>query len=168
MATTDDILDDAELAKSYITNSNMSDDSKKAYLKLINITTMATNGISPEEKIQMMTEAIQLLAVTQGMFMSTIDERIDKAIERSNEEKCSNCKAMKYTNAMEQKEREQKIIEKYKQQMGIKNNSIENRSWSEVLKVMLTKPYIYIFGCIVCFSPYSVEIIKQVFAFCSK
>lgn len=58
MATTKDMLDDAELAKSYITNSSMSDDYKKTYIKLINLTTLATNGISPEEKIQKMTEAI--------------------------------------------------------------------------------------------------------------
>ena len=53
-----EIVDDAELAKSYITSSSMSDDYKKAYIKLLNITTMATNGLSPEDKIQKMTEAI--------------------------------------------------------------------------------------------------------------
>lgn len=51
MALTKEITDDAELAKIYITNSTMSDDYKKVYLKLIGITTLATNGISPEEKI---------------------------------------------------------------------------------------------------------------------
>lgn len=51
MATTKEMLDEAELAKSYVAGSDMSDDSKRTYLRLINITTEATNGISPEQKI---------------------------------------------------------------------------------------------------------------------
>ena len=101
MATTKDILDDAELAKSYITSSNMSDDYKRTYLKLINITTMATNGISPEEKIQKMTEAIQLLAVTQGMFISNIDNKIEEAVAIANKVQCNECKAMKHAIQVE-------------------------------------------------------------------
>jgi hypothetical protein len=58
MATTKVIFDDAELAKSYITNSKLSDEYKRLYLRLINLSTLATNGISPEEKIQRMTECI--------------------------------------------------------------------------------------------------------------
>lgn len=106
MATTKDILDDAELAKSYITSSNMSDDYKRTYLKLINITTMATNGISPEEKIQKMTEAIQLLAVTQGMFISNIDTKIEETVAIANKAQCNNCKAMKHAISVEQKEKD--------------------------------------------------------------
>ena len=84
MATTKDMIDDAELAKSYITNSEMSDDYKRTYIKLINLSTLATNGISPEEKIQRMTECIQLLAITQGMFMAGINEKIDSAVQKAN------------------------------------------------------------------------------------
>jgi len=51
MSTTKEILDDADLAKTCIANSSMSNEYKKAYLKLINISTTATNGISIEEKI---------------------------------------------------------------------------------------------------------------------
>jgi len=51
MSTTKDMIDDAEFAKTRIANSNMSDNYKKLYIKLINLTTTATNGISPEEKI---------------------------------------------------------------------------------------------------------------------
>lgn len=79
-----EIVDDAELAKSYITSSSMSDDYKKAYIKLLNITTMATNGLSPEDKIQKMTEAIQLLAITQGMYMINIEKTIDDAVQKAN------------------------------------------------------------------------------------
>ena len=78
------IIDDAELAKSYITNSNLSDEYKRVYLKLISISTIATNGITPEEKIQKMTECIQLLAVTQGMYLANIDKKIETAIDNAN------------------------------------------------------------------------------------
>ena len=53
-----EIINSAELAKTYITNSELSDDYKKTYLRLINISTLATNGITVEEKIQKMTECI--------------------------------------------------------------------------------------------------------------
>lgn len=78
------ITDDAELAKSYITNSNLSDEYKRVYLKLISISTIATNGITPEEKIQKITECIQLLAITQGMYLANIDKKIQTAIDNAN------------------------------------------------------------------------------------
>lgn len=73
-------MDESELAKSYISNSDFDDDYKKQLLRLINTTTLTTNGISPEEKIQKMTEAIHLLAVSQVTFITKIDEKIEKSI----------------------------------------------------------------------------------------
>lgn len=64
MAATKEMLDEADIAKTYVVNSDMTDDQKHTYLKLIHITTEATNGISPEEKIQKMTEAILLLVAS--------------------------------------------------------------------------------------------------------
>lgn len=101
MSTPKEALDDAELAKSYITNSCLSDDYKRTYLRLINISTLATNGISVDEKIQKMTECIQLLAITQGMYLANIDEKIDTAIVKANSKKCQDCKAMTYANEIE-------------------------------------------------------------------
>ena len=80
MATPQEILDESEIAKSYINNSDFSDDYKRIFLKLINTATVATNGITPEEKIQMMTESVCLLAQTQVMLIKNIDEKIYKAI----------------------------------------------------------------------------------------
>jgi hypothetical protein len=51
MSTPKNILDDAELAKDYIVRSSMTDEYKRIYLRLINTSTLATNGISQEEKI---------------------------------------------------------------------------------------------------------------------
>jgi len=59
-----EIVEDAELAKSYVTGSDLDDDCKKSLLRLINISTLATNGLSVEEKIQKITEAIHGLVVS--------------------------------------------------------------------------------------------------------
>ena len=68
------------MAKSYVANSDLDDDYKKTLLRLIYISTLTTNGISPEEKIQKMTEAIHLLAISQVTFITKIDEKIEKSI----------------------------------------------------------------------------------------
>jgi formylmethanofuran dehydrogenase subunit E len=96
MAMTKDIIDDAELAKSRIANSNMSDEYKRMCFKLIHLSTTATNGISTEEKIQKMTEAIQLLATTQSLFVTEVDTKINVSVQKANRSQCLSCKAMKY------------------------------------------------------------------------
>ena len=169
MATTKEALDDAELAKSYITNSGLSDDYKRTYLRLINISTLATNGISADEKIQKMTECIQLLAVTQGMYLANIDRKIDTAIDRANRKQCQECKAMAHAVDVEQEKHDRQVLEQYKQQLGLVNNeqSVE-KTWSAVFKEVLSKPYIYVIGCVLAISPYGVEIIMTLLEFFGK
>mgnify|MGYP001772880264 CR=1 FL=1 len=114
MATTKEALDDAELVNSYITNPELSDAYKRTYLRLINISTLATNGISVDEKIQKMTECIQLLAVTQGMYLANIDQKIDTAIYRANRKQCQECKAMAHAVDVEQEKHDRQVLEQYK------------------------------------------------------
>ena len=163
MSTTKDMLDDAEFAKSRIANSNMSDDYKRLYFKLISLTTMATNGISPEEKIQKMTEAIQLLAVTQSMFVTEVDTKINVSVQKANRSQCLSCKAMKYVEDMEEKEEHQRILDEYKQTLGIDDSQtgVVNRedTWSGVIKKVITMPYPYIAIAVLGFSPYGSSII---------
>ena len=171
MSMSKQITDDAELAKSYITNSNLSDEYKRAYLKLINISTLATNGITPEEKIQKMTECIQLLAVTQGMYLASIDRKIETAIEKANIRQCSNCKAMHHANYVEQQEHEKEIIGKYLESIGYdesQNQQQAELSWTNVFKQALIKPYIYVVACLLIISPYGVEITKLILQFFGK
>lgn len=60
------MINQAELAKAKIVNSGyLDDDSKKNLLNIVAITTQATNGISPEEKIQKMTESVLMLTISQ-------------------------------------------------------------------------------------------------------
>ena len=170
MATTKEALDDAELAKSYITNSGLSDDYKRTYLRLINISTLATNGISVDEKIQKMTECIQLLAVTQGMYLANIDRKIDTAIDRANRKQCQECKAMAHAVDVEQEKHDRQILEQYKEQLGLNNKAATSveKTWSDVFKEVLSKPYIYVIGCLLAISPYGVEIIKTILEFFEK
>ena len=84
MAITKEMFDEAELAKGYITNSDLAEDQKLTYLRLINITAEATNGISPEQKIQKMTEAILLLAAAQAKYIIGLDDKINMAAARAN------------------------------------------------------------------------------------
>jgi len=58
MAISKEILEETEFAKNHLLQSNLDDKCKKSLLRLINISTLATNGISLEEKVQKVTEAI--------------------------------------------------------------------------------------------------------------
>jgi len=60
---TKEIQEEAEFAKNHLMNSTLNDRCKKSLLRLINTATLATNGISTEEKIQKITEAIQGLVM---------------------------------------------------------------------------------------------------------
>lgn len=46
-----EVLEEAEFAKSHLMNSTLDDRCKKSLLRLLNTATLATNGISTEEKI---------------------------------------------------------------------------------------------------------------------
>jgi len=48
---TKETLEEAEVAKNHLLNSSLDDRCKKSLLRLLNTATMATNGISTEEKI---------------------------------------------------------------------------------------------------------------------
>ena len=165
-----EIINSAELAKTYITNSELSDDYKKTYLRLINISTLATNGITVEEKIQKMTECIQLLAVTQGMYLANIDQKIDTAIDRANRKQCRECKAMAHAVDVEQEKHDRQVLEQYKEQLGLNSKvaALDEKTWSDVFKEVLSKPYIYVIGCVLAISPYGVEILKTIFELFAK
>lgn len=161
--------DDVELTKNYVTNSTMSDEYKKLYLRLINISTIAINGISSEEKIQKMTECIQLLAITQGMYLSNIDTKIQKAIEQSNSKMCNNCKAIQHVEEAEEEQQQNALLESYLKKHGITNaqdaaNASKNEklAWMDVVKTILTKPYLYVVLSLMMISPYSIEIVKVI------
>lgn len=178
MALSQEIEDESELAKSYVANSDLDDDYKKTLLRLIHISTHTTNGISPEEKIQKMTEAIHLLAITQVSFIAKVDEKIQKSIQNANNNQCQICKAMKHANDVEEEERWKEKLSEYKQKMGIHDDNDQNNTTNsdnktnisiiETIKQICLKPYVWIFGSILVFSPYGTEILKLIFQFFGK
>lgn len=95
------------------------------------------------------------------MYLANIDEKIDLAISSANKKQCQNCKAMIHANDVEREKHEREIFKRYKAQLAATSTSImPERSWSDVLKDVMSAPYIYIVGCILAMSPYGVEIIK--------
>ena len=181
MALTQEIQDESELAKSYVANSDLDDDYKKTLLRLIHISTLTTNGISPEEKIQKMTEAIHLLAISQVTFITKIDEKIERSIQNANIKQCSGCKAMKHANDVEEEEKWKEKLSEYKQKMGITDdNDSKNTqktdetsiqtdiSMLDTIKQICLKPYVWIFGSVLVFSPYGMEILKTLIQFWGK
>ncbi len=178
MALSQEIEDESELAKSYVANSDLDDEYKKTLLRLINISTLTTNGISPEEKIQKMTEAIHLLAITQVSFITRVDEKIQQSISSANKTQCLDCKAMRHAKDVEEEEKWKEKLSEYKQKMGISeendpknvdgNKETTNLSLIDTIKQILLKPYSWIFASILVFSPYGTEILKLIFQYFGK
>lgn len=71
------IISEAELAKTTVINSPLDDDTKRNLVMLISKSALATNGISPEEKIQHLTECMASLASALAIYMSKSDKRLD-------------------------------------------------------------------------------------------
>lgn len=178
MATSQEIIEESELAKSYVTSSDLDESYKKQLIRLINTTTIATNGISQEEKIQKMTEAIHLLAISQITFISKVDDKIRSSIEKANIRQCNSCLAMKHAVEVEEEKKQAEIIEAWKKQNGIKDKPAADTATvatpatpltlADTVKMILVKPYAWIFGSILVFSPYGAEIVKMFLDFFSK
>lgn len=162
MALSKEIQEEAELAKNHLMNSNLDDRCKKSLLRLLNTTTLATNGLSVEEKIQKITESIHGLILSQITFLDTVD----KKIEIANKAQCTNCKAMKHANEIEEEKERQEIIDQWKEANGIvdaKQGALTTAddSWSDVAKKLLLKPYAYVVVGLLAISPYGVEIVRM-------
>lgn len=167
---TKEILEEAEFAKNHLMNSSLDDRCKKSLLRLLNTATMATNGISTDEKIQKITEAIQGLVLSQITFLDTVDRKIEKA----NREQCTNCKAMAHAEAVEAEETKKKLIDDWKAANGISDDDLkpeakaEESTWSSILKKVISQPGMWIFLTILTISPYGVDIVKALLQFFSK
>ena len=160
MALSKEILEEAELAKNHLMNSSLDDRCKKSLLRLLNTTTLATNGLSVEEKIQKITESIHGLILSQITFLDTVDKKIDTA----NKAQCVSCKAMRHANEVEEEKEHQKIIEQWKEANGIADKNEDDDSadsWASVIRKILLKPYPYVVLGVLVISPYGVDIVKM-------
>lgn len=165
MALSKEIQEEAELAKNHLMNSNLDDRCKKSLLRLLNTTTLATNGLSVEEKMQKITESIHGLIISQITFLDTVD----KKIETANKAQCVDCKAMKHATEVEAEKERQAIIAQWKEANGIVDSteSFDSKvnatsvDWTDIIKQLLLKPYIYVVIGLLTISPYGVEIVKM-------
>lgn len=157
-----EILEEAELAKSHLMGSNLDDRCKKSLMRLLNISTMATNGLSVEEKIQKITEAIHGLVLSQITFLDSVDKKIAKA----NAEKCKDCKAMRHADDMEAREEREEIIKQWKQANGISDEPAREDpaqdGWIGFFKKLVTQPAMWVFLTFLAISPYGVDIVKAI------
>lgn len=170
MALSKETLEATEYAKSQLMTSNLDDEVKKQLYNLLTVSTMATNGISVDEKIQKITECIHDLAILQMTFLNTVD----KKIELANKEQCKSCKAMQHASESEARKRREEIIASWKAANGYKDDADDeeeqsSKGWIEFAKKLLLKPYAWIFGSLLVISPHSVDIIKvMIEAFTAK
>ena len=169
MASTKDIVEETELAKNHLMQSNLDDKCKKSLFRLINTSTSAANGLPLEEKVQKVTEAICGMVLSQITFLDSVD----KKIEKSNAEQCKSCKAMKLANDVEEQKKQEEIINAWKEANGYteKPKDVEDNSHMslyDVLKTILVKPYAWAFGSILVFSPYGVQIVNAILNFFGK
>lgn len=166
MAISQEMINQAELAKAKIVNSGyLDDDSKKNLLNIVAITTQATNGISPEEKIQKMTESVLMLTISQVQMAATmpkqIQDNITKTMIEYGDKKCSTCRAMLHVDKCDKEESLKGKIEDLKEIGGMKKKEIDaDTPWAVVLKQTLLKPYPWILASLMVFSPYGVDILK--------
>lgn len=168
---TKEILEEAEFAKNHLMNSSLDDRCKKSLLRLLNTATMATNGISTEEKIQKITEAIQGLVLSQITFLDTVDKKIAAA----NREQCKSCKAMKHADDVEEEKEREEIIEKWKAANGITDDASKAQvkveysdSWVDTIKQILLKPYAWVVIGLLVIAPNGVDILKLLIETFSK
>lgn len=168
MALSKETIEATEFAKSQLMNSDLDETVKKQLHNLLTVSMMATNGISVEEKIQKITECISDLVILQCTFLHTVDKKIALA----NKEQCKSCKAMQHTLDDEEQKEKDEIIEAWKVANGIDTTTEKAQlkveysdSWMDIIKLLLLKPYIWIFGAIVTISPYGVDVINALLAF---
>ena len=111
MAISKEIEEDTEFAKNHVMQSQLDEKCKKSLLRLLNTSKIATNGISIEEKVQKITEAMLGMVISQIAFLDSVD----KKIEIANKEQCKDCKAMRLADDVEEQKKKEEIIEAWKQ-----------------------------------------------------
>ena len=169
MAISKEILEETEFAKNHLLQSSLDDKCKKSLFRLINISTMATNSISLEEKVQKVTESVCGMMLSQIAFLDSVD----KKIENANKEQCNSCKAMRHALDVEEQKKQEEIINDWKEANGYKDVKkrqvdVSNMTIAGVLKTVLVKPWAWLFGSVLVFSPYGVQIVKALLDFFSK
>lgn len=77
---------------------------------------------------------------------------------------------MAHACEVEEKEKQETLIAEWKRQNGIcaEHHDDTDKSWNDIIKQMLSRPYAYIFLSIAFFSPYASQILDKIFQFWGK
>ena len=81
---------------------------------------------------------------------------------------------MKLANEVEEQKRQEEIINAWKEANGIKDTSpqtnidVKQLSIADTVKMILLKPFVWIFGTVIAFSPYGVDMLNAILKFLSK
>lgn len=176
MAMSPEISENYELTKNHVLQSDLPDSDKNTALKLLNICALATNGISMEEKIQKMSESVFSLISWQMKFLTSINAIVENQTKKEYLTHCKECKGYKHAVEVEKEKEQQELLDAYLKTMGIRKPLKEQRdslndnmsqiphSFCDTIKMILLKPYPYIFLSIAVFSPFIVDILKLIFS----
>ena len=174
------ILSEAELAKTTVLNSPLDADTKRNLVTLITNSATATNGITPEEKIQSLTECMASLASALAMYMSKSDIRIEQLELKFKEEHPAG-----QLERLQKREHELYEVEEYRNMSGILPNiKVSGECITDILKgtkkyideridedsdkfidklfKLLEKPYVWLFGTVAVCSPFAVDILNAI------
>lgn len=164
------ILSDSDLAKATVMSSPLDDDTKRSLVTLLTQSAQATNGITPEEKIQSLTESMCGLATSLAIYMSKADQRLTQIEAEYKSEHPTD-----HTDKMKKYEQNLHDVEEYRNLNGIVPNirikgtgladhideckDAKDDKFIDRLFELFHRPYIWIFGCVAVCSPYANDVI---------
>lgn len=183
------IASDAEITRTKLLNSTLDDDTKDRCNVLILHAIEATNGISPEEKIQNMTESIasliDVIVVNMCRTATRLDELTATAHKNHPKDKLEQLKKF---------ESELSEVEKYRKQLGIASNislnddnikaivngvnkaitktaaksDLSATTYRDKIINLFKTPWPWIFGMFLVFSPHFTDLLNVITTYFAK
>lgn len=153
-------------------SSPLDDDTKRSLVTLLTQSAQATNGITPEEKIQSLTESMCGLATSLAIYMSKADQRLTQMEAEYRAEHPAD-----KTDKIKKFEQNLHDVEEYRNLNGIvpnirikgtgladhidecKQKPDTDGTFIDRLFALMQRPYIWMFFCVAIFSPYLNDII---------
>jgi len=69
-----------------------------------------------------MTEAMYMMAISQVQFVTSVEQTVLTAIDKANNKKCSECRALKHADEVEEQKKQEELIRRLKLAHGIKDD----------------------------------------------
>lgn len=117
-----------------------------------------TNGLTEKDKIQNISEITFGLATTMPRLVHSINRNNVRTEELH--QKVDELESKLSTTTTEISTQLTNITELVKQAPA--KRDIANLDWIDTLKLVLVKPWVWIFGSIICFSPKGIELVTLI------